>query len=103
MKTGFDDPFPSSSGASGLATVSPAFSHEIHKLMKQPSAGPQAAQFLEQATHHQALNKSLLKLTRILEKRKRIYSESGSILTDRSYLKAPFYSYRLASITAVSA
>ncbi|KAK4685163.1 hypothetical protein P7C73_g4998, partial [Tremellales sp. Uapishka_1] len=50
---GLDDPFPSAPGASGIAT---------------PAAGPSAALFLEQATHLQSLNKSLLKLTRVLDR-----------------------------------
>ncbi|RXK36343.1 hypothetical protein M231_06380 [Tremella mesenterica] len=49
-----DDPFPVATGASGFTTVS--------------FSGQQAAQFLEQATHQQTLNKSLLRLTRILDR-----------------------------------
>ncbi|WWD04103.1 hypothetical protein V865_002168 [Kwoniella europaea PYCC6329] len=47
-----DDPF-SSATASGMAT---------------PSQMPQAAQFLEQASLQQSLNKSLLKVTRVLDR-----------------------------------
>ncbi|ORY34932.1 inositol hexakisphosphate-domain-containing protein [Naematelia encephala] len=50
---GLDDPFPTATGASGFVT---------------PATGPQAAYFLEQATIQQSLNKSLLKLTRVLDR-----------------------------------
>ena len=51
---GLDDPFPTTNGASGIAT--PAH------------GGPQAAFQLEQVTHQQTLNKALLRLTRVLER-----------------------------------
>ncbi|KAK1923782.1 inositol hexakisphosphate-domain-containing protein [Papiliotrema laurentii] len=55
LQRGLDDPFPTAAGGSGLQTPAAA-------------AGNPAAQFLEQATHQQALNKSLLRLTRILDR-----------------------------------
>ena len=50
---GLDDPFPTSGSGSGFST---------------PTAVPQAALQLEQATHQQTLNKALLRMTRVLER-----------------------------------
>jgi hypothetical protein len=65
---GLEDTFPAATG-SGFATVRRPGCKGFHTDAFQPVPGnPQAVQLLEQATHQQALNKSLLKLTRVLDR-----------------------------------
>jgi len=67
LQKGLDDPFSVAIGGSGFQTVSTI---AVLISSKPAGAGNQAAQFMEQATHQQSLNKSLLRMTGLLDKSK---------------------------------